>query len=67
MYFYHMDKTGVDLRNDTARFEVRWFDPRTGGDLQKGTVQQVTGGQVVDPGLPPAETEQDWCCLLKKI
>ena len=47
-------------------FDVRWFNPRTGGALSSGTVSQVSGPGVVSIGQPPSETGQDWVALVRR-
>lgn len=56
----------LDLSGATGTFSVRWFDPRNGGDLQIGTVSQVTGGGSVNLGLPPNNTGLDWAALVER-
>lgn len=36
-----------DLTGTQGRFDVHWFDPRTGASLQKGSTRTVTGGAPV--------------------
>ena len=56
----------LDLSRSPGRYQVRWFDPRTGGELQVGSIDSVTGGQSVLIGLPPAHPEYDWVILLDR-
>lgn len=53
----------LDLKDDESTFEVKWFDPLKGGELQDGSIQTVTGGNEISLGLPPS-TDQDWIALL---
>ena len=57
--------TEVDLSGDPAARTIRWFNPRAGGALQEGSVQQVTGGGKVAIGNPPSDPELDWVVLLR--
>ena len=34
---------------------VQWFNPRTGGELQSGSVSSIEGGGLRDPGMPPSD------------
>lgn len=45
-------------------FQVRWYDPRNGGDLQSGSVTSVSGGASVSLGAPPAAPGEDWVALV---
>jgi len=44
-----------------------WFNPREGGDLQTGSVQEVTVKQKerVDLGTPPNQLDQDWLAVVR--
>ena len=48
-------------------FEVKWFDPRNGGELQKGKLKKAKGGSIVDLHGAPSEPEKDWVLLLEKL
>lgn len=56
----------LDLSDTQNTFEVRWYDPLKGGELQSGTVGTVGGGKVVTLGLPPG-ADQDWVALLRRV
>ncbi|MFW6107097.1 MAG: DUF5060 domain-containing protein [bacterium] len=56
----------LDLLTSPATFKVRWYSPRTGGDLQEGTVPQVKGPGIVDLGQPPEQRHQDWVALVRR-
>lgn len=56
----------LDLSSAGGSFEVRWFNPRQGGSLQKGSIESVSGGDSVSLGQPPAEKEQDWLAIIRR-
>ncbi len=58
--------TQLDLGDVRSAFTVRWFDPRDGGSLQKGSVEDVTGPYKVSLGLPPDERDKDWIVLVRR-
>ena len=60
------ETTEIDLGDGAATFDVRWFNPRTGGLLQKGSVTIVHGPGRKPLGGPPAETDKDWIVLVTK-
>jgi len=70
VYALYNDQSGRDLQLDlsaaSGQFEVRWFDPRAGGDLQAGTVPSVSGGGIVSLGSPPGDPDVDWACLVRR-
>ena len=56
----------LDLSGQSGSFEVKWYDPRSGGGLQDGSVSTVEGGTSVSLGNPPADAGQDWAVLVSK-
>jgi len=57
----------IDLSNVTGTFEVRWFDPRNGGPLQKSSVTEVAGGGIRPLGNAPSDLTEDWACLIRRV
>ena len=57
-----LDLTGVE-----GTFEVQWYDPRFGGELQDGTVRSVAGGGLRSVGAAPNERAQDWAVLVRRV
>ncbi len=49
-----------------GNYDLSWFDPRNGGDLQNKTPFPVQQNAIIQPGVPPAEPEKDWVVLLRK-
>lgn len=56
----------LDLTDATGTYDVHWFDPRHGGELQLGRIEQVEAGRVVDLGAAPTEADRDWAILLRR-
>lgn len=49
-------------------YSVRWYDPRTGGELRTGTVERVMapdGGGPASLGSPPGDDTGDWVALIR--
>lgn len=44
---------------------VKWFNPRTGGKLQDGSVTKVTGPATVSLGQPPSDPNEDWVVIVR--
>lgn len=65
IYLENGGTTTVNLGNDGATYDVQWYNPRTGGVLQPGTVPTVTANGSVSIGNPPSTTSQDWVALLQ--
>ncbi len=57
----------VDLRGYAGSYEIRWYDPRKGGELQTGSVAKVRGGSkdLVEIGKPPSDAQKDWVVLIR--
>lgn len=57
--------TELDLSSAGGKFSVKWFNPRTGGALQDGSLKAVEGGRKVSLGEPPAEPALDWVVVVR--
>lgn len=66
IYLPEDSERSIKLKGGEGSYSVGWFDPRNGGDLQKGSVETVTAGRNVELGNPPSEPGKDWVCLLRK-
>jgi hypothetical protein len=47
------------------RYLVEWMDPRNGGKLARGSVDEVVGPGRASLGQPPAEPQKDWVVLVR--
>ncbi|MCK4920933.1 MAG: DUF5060 domain-containing protein [Bacteroidales bacterium] len=56
----------IDLSDKTGTFSVEWFDPRNGGDLQKGKTKKIKAGGTLKIEGAPSDPEKDWVVLIKK-
>jgi hypothetical protein len=56
----------LDLAGTDGTFEVQWFNPRTGGELQSGSTTTLRGGGQRPLGDPPTDPEQDWLAVVRK-
>ena len=70
IYLPMAGKHTLDLRNTQGTFNISWYDPLAGGELQTGSVETAIGGEIVTLGNPPVLTTksrgQDWIVLVKK-
>ena len=57
----------AEIRIPEGSYDIHWFNPREGGDLQKGPVDRIAGGVYASTGLPPADPSKDWVCLIRNI
>lgn len=68
IYYPGKGITTIDLSKENGRFSVKWYDPRKGGELLTGSVNEVNAGKQVDPGKPViGDAGSDWICLLEKM
>ncbi len=69
IYLVYLPKGGttmLDLSQTKKKYDLKWFNPRTGGPLKSGTVKSLSGGSEVSLGMPPEETNQDWLVIVKR-
>ena len=72
VYLKRGKPTTLDLSRADGQFEVRWFNPREGGDLQSGSTEAVSAGPKVALGSPPCiasdqtdVSDQDWLSIVR--
>ena len=67
MYVFFLKKgtAKVDLSAASGELSVMWFNPREGGELQKGKVKTVEAGSEVDLGANPDKDQMDWVVIVK--
>lgn len=61
-------ENSLNLGNHGGQFSVYWFDPKQGGDLQRGTVTEIhpsTDKSQHSLGKPPPNSDRDWVILVK--
>lgn len=66
VYLPNGGTTTLDLTGATGTFEVKWYNPRTGGALQNGTVRTIEGGSARVLGEAPKDATSDWAVLIRK-
>ena len=67
VYLARTQTSELQLQNATGNFSVRWFNPRTGGKLQTGSIKTVSGGNTVQLGQPPADADEDWLVVVRQV
>ncbi len=66
LYLAYASDSQLDLTGARGSFRVKWYNPRTGGELLDGPVTRVKGGGIVNPGNPPSEAGEDWLAVIYK-
>lgn len=54
----------AELKVSAGEYHVYWYNPRTGGDLQQGTIERIEGPGPISLGLAPQDRDQDWAVLV---
>lgn len=67
VYLPEGGSTALDLSQAPGRFEVKWYNPRAGGELQDGSVRMIEGGGSRSLGKAPSDTSSDWAVLVRKV
>ncbi|SDM29662.1 DUF5060 domain-containing protein [Kriegella aquimaris] len=68
VYLKNGGESTLDLGSSEEEFNVSWYNPRTGGELQKGKTTTIKGPGKIQLGNPPSKKErtEDWVVLVKK-
>jgi hypothetical protein len=56
----------LDMTKASGDFQVRWFNPREGGELQTGSKEQLSGGGKRAIGRPPQNPGRDWLVVIRR-
>lgn len=61
--------TGIKLDGLSGIYNVTWYNPRSGGSLQSGSVVSIQAGNFtsVSYGTPPIADGKDWVILIRKV
>ena len=63
---YLTDGGTTEVKLPKGEYSAHWFDPRNGGDLQRGSKKSLSGGNSTSIGNPPNSNDEDWICLIRK-
>jgi CubicO group peptidase (beta-lactamase class C family) len=67
-YVVYIESGGpLTLTLPAGKYQVEWYDPRTGGDLLAGDVSTAIGPGDCPLGAPPREPEKDWVVLVRSM
>ncbi len=69
IYLVYLPEGGageLDMTAADGQYDVKWFNPRQGGELLAGSVRSVSGGQRVSLGAPPADVKEDWLVVVRR-
>ncbi|MEZ5940384.1 MAG: DUF5060 domain-containing protein [Planctomycetaceae bacterium] len=69
LYLIYLPQGGeakLNLKDASGNYSVAWFNPRSGGELKKADIPQVTGGKEVVLGSPPDNQHEDWLIVVRR-
>jgi hypothetical protein len=67
IYAIYLKQGGsTTLKLPAGTYTVQWYNPRTGGELQDGSLKTMSGPGQQSIGYPPSEVNQDWAVLVKR-
>lgn len=66
IYLKHGGTTSLNLSKQKGKFDIKWYNPRTGGKMLIGSKKELTGGDLENIGTPPSDMTQDWAILITK-
>lgn len=68
IYAVYLPEGGsADILLPSGNFEVKWFNPRTGGDLLQGKTKNISGAGYASTGVPPGDEQKDWVCIITSL
>ncbi|MBP0903830.1 DUF5060 domain-containing protein [Mariniflexile gromovii] len=67
IYLENGGSTYLDVGSNKISLEVKWFNPRTAGKLQNGSLIKLEGTGKLIVGDPPSEQLEDWVVIIKKF
>jgi hypothetical protein len=65
VYLKNGGSTQIDLENHKGQFTLKWYNPRTGGQLFDGSIKTITASGKAAIGNPPTDADKDWVVLIK--
>jgi hypothetical protein len=66
VYCVYLPRGGTaNIKISDGRYLVEWFNPRKGGVLRMGSIQELTGPAEVPLGEPPQDPGEDWIVLIR--
>ncbi|WP_298496587.1 DUF5060 domain-containing protein [uncultured Algibacter sp.] len=57
--------TNIDV-SGTGTYQIKWFNPRSGGKLQNGSISKISAGKKIAIGNAPNTANSSWVVLLQK-
>ncbi len=56
----------TNIQLTSGKYQIKWYNPRTGGSLLDGSIKTIQGPGMMSIGNPPADHQKDWTILVKR-
>jgi len=66
IYLMNGGTTDFNLGKSNSEFEVKWYNPRHGGDLLTGKIKSLKGPGILNIGKAPKDKNKDWAVLIRR-
>ncbi|MCC4211267.1 DUF5060 domain-containing protein [Leeuwenhoekiella parthenopeia] len=66
IYINSLETASLDLNGINGKFDVKWFNPKTGGKLLKTEITELIGGGMHKLGTSPDKKQKDWTVVITK-
>jgi hypothetical protein len=68
VYVVYLKKGGTssNISISSGNYSVKWYNPRSGGDLKNGSITYFKAGKKMSIGKPPSDDRLDWVVLITK-
>jgi hypothetical protein len=67
IYLLNGGTTELNLESFNSELDIKWYDPRNGGELLEGSIKTIQGPGRVNIGNAPRDIEKDWAILIREI
>ncbi len=64
IYLPNGGSTNINLGSNSNQYTIKWYNPRSGGNLQNGSKLGVAASTSANIGNPPSAVGEDWVALL---
>ena len=61
-----METCELNLNENNGKYEILWFNPRKGGQLEAGSKKIIEENGKQNVGEPPYDNLLDWVVIVKK-
>lgn len=66
IYLKNGGTTELNFGDNLGEYEILWFNPRKGGNLESGKLKVIEGDGKQTIGEPPYDDKNDWVAIVKR-